>query len=788
MLRKLRGTRTIFVAARLPQTKERLAKWAQADDDRRWDREQTDYARRLRELKLLTESVGDMIKKRDRRDRVQRRVDRIPMPLEVLSAQKATQKALQRPQEAPRISHGGPSSGQNALDLTQNAPSSTQIGPASTQIADDASAVYSALSAPSTDAHSYTGGLYTPEVELPPAITARLGLATQYLVTKTHQNWPLVLQQLAADGGFRDIPSAQVHQFIGLIPRKYLAHLVPQVQQLLADANIRAATPDLHAFISALSIGGTLSDADIASIEGFCAAIRTNNQGTLPRTTYELMITAHGKRGDIARINDYIADMRAAGIEPSLRTLSSVLAACVYKSRDHSQAVAVFDTLKFTGDPSTDAYQHIIVSHVNNGDVERALDLYQEMLAAQIAANQQIMVALARGCTLRPELRLKAWDFMFEIYNQRWEPLQASFEYMVYLSARDGDIALARALFRKLHASSAVSARSFGFLMLAYANAGAQDTPAITFHEKGRIFRRNILAEADFSAPQGTVPLPFLPVGEFASANEVLAESSAMWAHALMFAPQLLTSDCANSFLNIAARVGSLADFKDRFESFTVFDRTGLNEKRVENEAENEEMAEGDNTEEMAEMKKAEAAVSEGISSTNSFTIEEPSRASTVASHSITKSPLHGLPELQHAKVARTSLSYVIGLKAAGKAKDYSFAQQMWAERGLFRKTDAFRTLPRLEKDKLDFQFASCMVLCLTKMKLLDDALAILVSTEYQFKWTWAHLHELNQAAIKVGNDTITKTVRGVASRAQIKYAGKIRRKDYKRYVMERGY
>ena len=80
------------------------------------------------------------------------------------------------------------------------------------------------------------------------------------------------------------------------------------------------------------------------------------------------------------------------------------------------------------------------------------------------------------------------------------------------------------------------------------------------------------------------------------------------------------------------------------------------------------------------------------------------------------------------------------------------------------------------------------MVNCLTDMKLLDDALAILVSTEYQFKWTWKELLHLYAAAAEAGYDKVTKTIRGVVKRAQINFEGKIRRKDYKKYVMERGY
>ena len=159
---------------------------------------------------------------------------------------------------------------------------------------------------------------------------------------------------------------------------------------------------------------------------------------------------------------------------------------------------------------------------------------------------------------------------------------------------------------------------------------------------------------------------------------------------------------------------------------------------------------------------------------------------------SITKSPL--LKDvgsnigLGNRKISRTSLSYVIALKAAARFKNYKFAQRIWSERGTFRKTSNFKDLSRSTKDALDFQFANAMVSCLTKMNLLDDTLAILLSTEYQFKWTWKELRELYQAASDIDHSDACKSIRGIAKRAQINYEGKIRRKDFKRYVMERGY
>lgn len=183
------------------------------------------------------------------------------------------------------------------------------------------------------------------------------------------------------------------------------------------------------------------------------------------------MIQAYGKNNNLEKINMCLSEMKQNKLEPSQKTFSNILSTCVYKANDHKQAVEIFDSMKFLSQktkPDTRAYQDIIVSYVNNDNIEKALDLYREMITEKIEINQRIMVALARGCTSRPELRFKAWDFIFDIYNNNWEPTLNTFEYMLYLSAKDGDVALSRAFYSKLNESNAITPRSFSFLLLAY--------------------------------------------------------------------------------------------------------------------------------------------------------------------------------------------------------------------------------------------------------------------------------------------------------------------------------
>lgn len=729
--------------------KEKLSEWVDSDFERKMKQQEVEYERRLKELKSLTASVARIIKKKEDIEKLQE----IPMASEVNRDAEKIYGSLEVGKE-------------NSALLPENDPSLSGI--------EKQSELFNASN------HS----LITPAIDIPESITKRLGLAIKFLVSKTNINWTTVLQQLKEGGGFQGLPERDIRMFIYSIPKEQIRHLIPMLEQLLEGGNVKKSSKIINVFIAGLSHGGYLSDESIAQIEQYRNHLtKINKKGKLSRETYELMIQAYGKNNNLEKINMCLSEMKQNKLEPSQNTFSNILSTCVYKANDHKQAVEIFDSMKFLSQktkPDTRAYQDIIVSYVNNDNIEKALDLYREMITEKIDINQRIMVALARGCTSRPELRFKAWDFIFDIYNNNWEPTLNTFEYMLYLSAKDGDVALSRAFYSKLNESNATTPRSFSFLLLAYSKSQVSqpdqsiELPPITFHEKGRNFRRNILSDVNLFPASAQNGIPFLPVLDLTSKEEIMAESSAMWAHTLMFNPLFVNTDCANTFLNIAAKMGRLNDFIDRYDSSTFLDRTGLsNDTRIIIEE-----------------------LPESISSNTDISQTDGESVSNVQSKfdemSITKSPLLKYVGsnigLGNRKISRTSLSYVIALKAAARFKNYKFAQRIWSERGTFRKTSNFRDLSRSTKDALDFQFANAMVSCLTKMSLLDDALAMLLSTEYQFKWTWKELRELYQAASDIDHSDACKSIRGIAKRAQIKYEGKIRRKDFKRYVMERGY
>lgn len=724
-------------------SQDRAEQFLEQEDRRKMAEAEKRYRNKLRELKAMTETVSKYIQERQVQEEEQKRVDAIPMP---------RKQTLQLPLGETR-----------EVDAAEVAETPTSV--------------------------------LVPLVQLPPQIEARLGQSLRFLVNKHYQNWPMVLEQLRQGGGFEGVPAKAVEKFVTAIPLPHVRPLIAPLEQMYRDAGLTLPVKTMAHFVKGLATGTVVPDATVSVIDNhWLPQIRAAcGQGPLLTDMYETLVIAYGKNGLLERINDVLKEMKVHGREPTAKVYSNVLTTCVYRSPDHKQAVEVFDSMRFISEatkPGTRAFQDIIVLYVNADDVEKALDLYQEMLTGEIPLNQNILAALARGCAQRPELRAKAWEFMFEIYTQGWTPTLDSFHYMIYLAARDGDLPLARALYAKLLVAGTATPRAFGFLLLAYNHADTQ-LPAVMALENGRNFRRNLLA--DLVIVNGGC-LPFLPRQDLTSEVELMAELSALWAHHLMMGGFALAEN-AGSYLSIAARARTLEEFIERWELTTFLDTTGA-QTRVHIEPEDEaelktameglrmdEQVEQDDTDEPIELE-VDESVSEATKT--NFAVVEPEETAK----SLVRSPiLDELSRLQQlAKVARNSLHYVIALKAAGAHRNYKFAQQIWTERGEFRRTPQFRNLARAARDRQDFQFATAMIQALVQMQLLDDALAVLLSTEYQFKWTWAQLVHLHRAAVEVGNDKIAHTVRQIAKRAQIKHAGKIRRRDYKMYVLNRGY
>ncbi|EGW30558.1 uncharacterized protein SPAPADRAFT_157751 [Spathaspora passalidarum NRRL Y-27907] len=608
-------------------------------------------------------------------------------------------------------------------------------------------------------------GQASKPLELPEPITDRLGLAPSFLVNDTNQNWPVLLNQLQLGGGFQDLQPGTIHKFLRKIPNSTLVNLIPSVEAMYSHAGIEIPHKTYYLFLRALASGHKVSDERLKLVQHYVDLIK-QQVTDLSVDHYETLLVIYSKSDDFTRVNQILQEMKQRGIQVSKPAFSAIMQGYIYNQRNHTQAMEVFDGMKFFSQmtqPGEKEYTEIIASCVMNDELERGLDLYQEMISNKIPINQKVLSNLAKGCCRKPQYRHRAWQLFFDIYKHGWVPDLPTYESMIYIAARDGDVDLARALLYKMLETNSVTPKALAYLILSYSKfvpPSERTTPlAILHNEKGLQFRRKIIDEIDYSTI--VAGFPFLPNARLTNRTLILAESSAVWAYITLSCPQFISSKLATSYLDIALEQGNFEDFKHRFESATYLDATGLPQTRQ-------------------------------------IVIEEPESATATSeianndtTKDIAKSPL--LNEVEHlfkdnrAKAPRDCIMYMVAVRAAGRFKNFDFLDSIIKERGQYRKSAAFQQLPAKTRHKLDFSFATVLVDSYTKMNMLEDALAVVIASEDQFLWGKKELGNLMGASYKIENFHVIDRLREVIGKSQIA-KGKITRLDHKIYVKKRGY
>ncbi|RCK55490.1 Mitochondrial group I intron splicing factor CCM1 [Candida viswanathii] len=625
------------------------------------------------------------------------------------------------------------------------------------------------------------GGVPT-SLTFPESVNKRLGLVSDLCHLSVaaslperveHIEWKTTLSQLQESGGFKRLPHVDVKAFVNKIPHRTLRHLIPTIEQMYQEANIPIHYNTYFEFIKALSLGNILSKQEVEVIEEYLEEIE--RQTKLKKSHYEVMIGVYVKNNNTTKIEGVLLQMKANNILLTRVVYESILKKYVYYDKDHKKALEVFDSMKFLSKgtaPDAGAYADIMKSCVTDHNVEKALDLYQEMQDKLIQPNEQVLATLAMGCAKTRLHRTQAWDFLFQIYDRGWTPTLATFETMLQVSARDGDLELTRAIFYKAIETRSVTPTAFVALMMAYSKyvlSTERETPyLISLTEKGRLFKQNITGNVDFRVPVNN--FPFLPSSEIHDAKFVLAESSAVWAYAMMHNSKLVSHPyAAASYLEIAINFGKFEDFRDRFDASTYLDTDGIPKVReieiMESEPEPQEQTESDESEVQVEAGK---------------------------SNEVVKSPI--LEQIQSQtkdnrfKAPRTSRIYDIAITAAGKFQNYEFAERIIAERGQFRKSNKFKELSQKQQKQEDFGFAAKLIQCYIDMWLLEDAYAVVLLTAESFPWSWKELGPLSAAAVNLGSLELAAAIRKIVLGEQVRHEGKIKRKDYKDFVRKRGY
>lgn len=623
---------------------------------------------------------------------------------------------------------------------------------------EDVDAIYNELMAPKTnltDASLLTSDTTTDAdalvlfsepargINVPTPILERIGDSVKYIHVKDNQNWNALISELSASGkdAFQGLETTDVCTFLTNIPTGAIdEHSLLQLNKMITDAQIPYNTMIYdfmmkhYAELNHPVIVQKLFDNAIAS-------------GIKPsKYYYGHLIKVYCKSQNIDRVNISLNKMFASGLEPSKKVYTNVLQMCV-NLKDENEANEVFSMMKFRSlqsHPDVEAYNTMLQLCARTSNVHRALDLYQEMIDANITPTVFTFNTLAQVCSKDPKFLNRGWQFIHSIHTSNLEPNKATFQTMLRLAARDGDLELARALYIKLfelipqtiNSPRTPGPEALNYLLIAYRDFKPDHTPQIKFSKEGAIIRRNVLAMVDFmglyqdivddleiTKKRERYP-PMLPVKGIFMPQHIIAESNAVWAFNVANDLKSVGIDTLQVYLRIAVEVGDKEEFLRRWDKWTFAnEEIGKNEIIIE-EAEDE-----------------------------SVQTEETNSAPPA---------IHGVEGLNF-KVERESSLYVTLLSAGKRFGDEKMCQMAWIERGKYRKTSAYQSLDNRLKKKLDFQFSREMVLALTQLKLYTDAVGVVLAST-QFPWSFYILKPLYVALEEIGDHKNAREISIVCS------------------------
>ncbi|CCK69410.1 Ccm1p KNAG_0C02990 [Huiozyma naganishii CBS 8797] len=474
-----------------------------------------------------------------------------------------------------------------------------------------------------------------------------------------------------------------------------------------------------------------------------------------------------------------------------------------------------FDTMKFL---SAEHYPDIVTYNTmlkicgDTKNYARALDLFHELRDKKMTPTTQtfnIMGSILAKCSsdnITAEgndeaLRLLGWKFISKL-NTLDDVYSVG--TMMALSAYDGDVAVARALYfeytmneyRKKRQSqitegniwsSVFNPILFNYLLLAYSKFDPTRRPLLLDWEQGQETRRNLLNDVDYtmrSHEDCPIILPMLPMIELPNSEYVLAESNALWHF------HLINGDVSNSLFSTPEglnyeKLQELGIENETFQEFkfsvlslvnqwrrsqinsTILNHTCLTTfLTIPIRLNDEEKFEERLTNYTFQQSELDQHLHSAFQRTIGDIASHDGEAVVEAQHT---KDIDYLSSLRH-KIVMNCSTYELCMKAAIKFDDIDLATKTWKNRGQFRKTPQYSKLSLKERINRDSTFAQLMVAFFTARKQYSDALKIILSSLRYIDWKYPMVRDLHRGLVELEDrDSVSTLLDVIKTRDPIK-------------------
>ncbi|KAK9458026.1 hypothetical protein V1511DRAFT_454552 [Dipodascopsis uninucleata] len=460
------------------------------------------------------------------------------------------------------------------------------------------------------------------------------------------------------------------------------------------------------------------------------------SEGKRPNSkTFTHLLQLYARLGDAKAASEVLNFMKENKFELTGSHYMVLMQICV-KSNHVKQLFQIFDLLKFMStksQPTAKMYGLMISACAKTGEVEKALDLYNEMISRPVRPlkpTPAVLNALVYACSRKREFHSHSWRFLLLSREMGFPIDRNTMNSMLHICSMAGDLTYARGIIIQMCADSSSSPdhKSYQHLMRAYSqgkkteyNAGPSTsvTPEIS-----RIIHSSFLPAISTVSPDNETVPPFIPKSTLTTTDEILNESQAVMKFLYRHHQDNINIYVVNTYLQVASNLRRYKEFRLRFAECTA-PILALDKLQV-----------------------IDCAYSTPLLNISSLPI-----GASPSTHPALFRSVHDAMRNKHEfKVLRNSVTYEIALEAAYRSRDHYFATAVWNEREKWKRYSAEYQENGVNRVQNDLKATKIYINTLAKAQQFVRALSVLKATT-SLPWTHDDLSIFYLKAKQTDND-----------------------------------